>query len=111
MRFQFQRSDNDEQCNRGGSVVAEMNFSPSDVAVARYVVASLVELARLYTARAIRISKESKVVDLSANLLPFLVIHVAYLISASWLARVCHNRMLDLEYFGCTKIQKIRATK
>ena len=29
-----------------------------------------------------------KVVDLSANVLPFLVIHISYLISASWLPRI-----------------------
>ena len=31
---------------------------------------------------------DSKVVDLSANVLLFLVIHIAYLISASWLPRI-----------------------
>ena len=42
----------------------------------------LVELARPYGAR------DSKVVYLSANILPFLVIHIAYLIFASWLPRI-----------------------
>ena len=63
----------------------------------------LVELARLYGAR------DSKVVYLSANILPFLVIHIAYLIFASWLPRIGLATRTGVS--GYTKNESIQATK
>ena len=63
----------------------------------------LVELARLYGAG------DSKVVDLSATTLPFLVIHIAYLISASWLPRIGLATRTGVS--GYTRSESIQATK
>ena len=52
-----------------------------------------------------------KVVDLSANLLLFLVIQFAYLISTSWLTHVCHTSELWTSNFWQHENLKILATQ